>query len=83
MTAAKTRPPAPRTHQQHPRNAKHQAHDHRRHCSAAGTLLRHDYRFWLDLQTQFELRIAEKKSGEHIKDLPGSKDVVRVSPFRL
>ena len=33
--------------------------------------------FWLNLQSLFELRVAEKKSGKHIKALPRLKDLVR------
>lgn len=33
--------------------------------------------FWLNLQSLFELRIAQKKSGKHIKELPRLKDLVR------
>jgi antitoxin HigA-1 len=34
--------------------------------------------FWLNLQTLFELCLAEKKSGKAIKELPRLKDLVRV-----
>jgi plasmid maintenance system antidote protein VapI len=33
--------------------------------------------FWLNLQSLIDLRIAEKESGKHIKDLPRRKDLVR------
>ena len=43
---------------------------HRQHGAAAGTLFGTSAEFWLNLQSLYEIKLAQQKSGRAIETLP-------------
>ena len=57
------------------RQLKRPAGDHGRHGVAPGHFFGKTAEFWLNLQSIYELRLAERKAGKSIKSLPTLKHV--------
>src|ERR1700682_5098083 len=67
-------PPDESADQSHDGNYQWTARHHWRYCLASRTFFGTSAEFWLNLQTLYNLRLAERKAGKAIKALPTLKD---------